>query len=56
MGPTEYAMWIPALGLWCLVAIVLAVRLGRAIGRSSARITDADHIRVLSRRSRANVA
>jgi len=49
-------MWIPALGLWCLVALFLAVRLGRVIGRSSARITDADHIRVLSRRNRTNVA
>ena len=49
-------MWIEAIGLWCVLALLLAVRLGRAIGRNSARATDADHVRVLSRRSRANVA
>jgi hypothetical protein len=56
MGPTEYAMWIPVIVSWCVLALVLSVRLGRAIGRDSARATDADHVRVVSRRGPARVA
>lgn len=52
-------MWIAAIGLWCAFAVFVAVGVGRVIARSAARITDADHVQVLSRRTardRANVA
>lgn len=50
-------MWIVAVSCWCLLACVVAVRLGRLIQRGAARATDADHVRVASRRvARGRVA
>lgn len=52
-----YSMWFVALVGWCLLAGVVAVRFGRLTQRGAARATDADHIRVVSRRlARGHVA
>lgn len=50
-------MWFVALVGWYLLAGVVAVRFGRLTQRGAARATDADHIRVVSRRvARGHVA
>jgi hypothetical protein len=50
-------MTIALICLWCAVSLLLAVRLGRLIQRGAARATDADHVRIASRRvARGRVA
>ena len=50
-------MTIALICVWCAVSLLLAVRLGRLIRRASARVTDADHVRIVSRRiARGRVA